>query len=338
MDKIHTLINQLPKSELHLHIEGSLSPEMMMRLAKKHSVTLPYASLEEVEKAYNFENLQSFLDLYYLGASVLIEEQDFYDLMWAYLLKCREDNVVHAEIMFDPQTHLHRDIPFEVFMSGFKRAIAQAKGEWGMSVMLILSYLRHLPESDALKTLELATDYLPDCVAAGLDSSEMGNPPENFERVFAKSAEAGLRKVVHAGEEGPPEYIWSALKVIGAERIDHGVRSAEDPELLKLLIEQQIPLTVCPLSNVKLRVFDEMKDHNMIDLLDQGVMVTVNADDPSYFGGFLNENYRALHDAFDLSEAQLVQLVKNSFIASFLPDSDKQKWCGKVDEIVATEA
>ena len=331
--QIETLINKLPKAELHLHIEGSLTPEMMMRLAKKHQVVLPYHSLEEVEKAYRFEDLQSFLDLYYLGASVLIEEEDFYQLMWVYLLKCKEENVVHAEIMFDPQTHLQRDIPFSVFMGGFKRAIEQAKKEWGMSVMLILSYLRHLPESDALQTLALAQDYLSDCIAVGLDSSEMGNPPEQFKTVFEKSAKTGLRKVVHAGEEGPPEYIWSALNVIGAERIDHGVRCVEDPALVEYLIENQIPLTVCPLSNVKLCVFDDMKQHNILDLLEKGVLVTVNADDPSYFGGFLNENYQALHRAFTFEKSQLVQLVKNSFVASFLPAKDKEHWLEKVDAI-----
>ncbi len=327
---IETLIKKLPKAELHLHIEGSLSPEMMMRLAEKHQVALPYNSLEEVEKAYQFEDLQSFLDLYYLGASVLIEEEDFYQLMWVYLLKCKEENVVHAEIMFDPQTHLQRGISFSVFMAGFKRAIEQAKKEWGMSVMLILSYLRHLPESDALQTLELAQEYLSDCIAVGLDSSEMGNPPDQFKTVFEKSAKAGLRKVVHAGEEGPPEYIWSAINVIGAERIDHGVRCVEDPALVEHLIEKQIPLTVCPLSNVKLCVFADMKQHNILDLLEKGVLVTVNADDPTYFGGFLNENYLALYRALQMNEEQLIQLVKNSFIASFLPNEVKQNWLKKV--------
>jgi adenosine deaminase len=331
---IETLINRLPKAELHLHIEGSLMPALMMQLAEKHQVSLPYKNLQEVEQAYQFEDLQSFLDLYYLGASVLIDEDDFYQLMWDYLCRCKQDNVVHTEIMFDPQTHTQRGIEFSVFMAGFKRAIEQAKAEWGMSVMLILSFLRHLSEDEALQTLNAAQNYLCDCVAVGLDSSEVGNPPEKFSRAFSQASKLGLKKVAHAGEEGPPEYIWSALNTLQVDRVDHGVRSIEDPSLIAYLKEKQIPLTVCPLSNIKLRVFDVMNDHNILNLLAQGLLVTVNADDPSYFGGYLNDNYHALNEAFQLTQQQLVQLVKNSFIASFLDEQNKLHWLQKIDMVV----
>lgn len=332
---VSDLIQKLPKTELHLHIEGSLEPELMMQLAQKHGVALPYSSVEEVAAAYNFDNLQSFLDLYYLGASVLRDEDDFYQLMWRYLLKCKEDNVVHTEIMFDPQTHTERGIGFEVFMTGFQRAIDDAKAQWGQSVLLIMSYLRHLSEESALETLQQAQPYLQQITAVGLDSSEMGNPPEKFIHVFAASKAMRLQRVAHAGEEGPAEYIWSALKDLDVARIDHGVRCVEDEGLVRYLIDRDIPLTVCPLSNIKLCVFDEMSQHNILQLLEKGLRVTVNADDPSYFGGYLNDNYRALHEHLNMNEQQLVALVKNSFLASFLPEADIKKWLNQIDKMVA---
>jgi len=323
-------VASLPKVELHLHIEGSLEPELMMDLADKHKMELPYANIEEVKTAYNFDNLQSFLDLYYFGASVLKDEDDFYQLMWNYLLKCKEDNVVHVEIMFDPQTHTERGIGFDVFMPGFKRAIQQAEQGWGQSCLLIMSFLRHLTEQSAIETLKASTPYLEDIIAVGLDSGELGNPPEKFTQVFKMAKELGLKRVAHAGEEGPPEYIWGAIQALDVQRIDHGVRSIEDPSLIKHLIEYQHPLTVCPLSNTKLKVFDHMQDHNILQLLDLGLMVTVNADDPSYFGGYLNDNYHALIEHLPIGKEQLSQLIKNSFNASFMSDREKKTWLNKL--------
>lgn len=327
---MQSLIQSLPKAELHLHIEGSLEPDLMMTLAEKHQVALPYQSIEEVNNAYEFDSLQSFLDLYYLGASVLRDEDDFYQLMWRYLKRCQQDNVVHAEIMIDPQTHTLRGIEYSVFMAGFQRAIDQAKQEWGMSVYLILSFLRHLSEQDAFDTLEQAGPHLDQFIAVGLDSSELGNPPEKFARVFDKAGSLGLKRVAHAGEEGPPEYIWNALNNLQVDRIDHGVRSIEDASLLDHLKIQQIPLTVCPLSNIKLCVFDQMEQHNVLELLEHGLLVTINADDPSYFGGYLNDNYAALHKALKLSPQQLIRLCENSFKGSFLPDKTKSVWLEKL--------
>jgi len=329
---VDKLITILPKAELHLHIEGSLEPKLMWQLAQKHQVQLPYNSVEAIAAAYNFSDLQSFLDLYYQGADVLRDEDDFYQLMRAYLQKCREDNVVHTEIMFDPQTHTERGIGFSVFMAGFSRAIEEAKQESGMSVQLIMSFLRHLSEESAFETLQNAEPYYQKITAIGLDSSEMGNPPEKFQRVFEKARELGFKLVAHAGEEGPPEYIWQAIQLLAVARIDHGVRCIEDSGLMDYLKAQRMPLTVCPLSNVKLCVVNLMSEHNILQLLENGLMVTVNADDPSYFGGYVNDNYRALHKALDLSEKQLIQLVKNSFEASFLPYEEKQRWLQKVDE------
>ncbi|MFS1703714.1 adenosine deaminase [Alteromonas sp. AMM-1] len=328
------LIETLPKTELHLHIEGSLEPSMMWELASKHGVTLPYDSVEAIEAAYQFDDLQSFLDLYYQGADVLRDEDDFYLLMMAYLQRCRIDNVVHAEIMFDPQTHTSRGVGFDVFMPGFNRAITEAKQQWGMSVYLIMSFLRHLPEKDAIDTLNQAREYYPMIKAVGLDSSELGNPPENFVKVFAASRALGFKCVAHAGEEGPPEYIWQALDLLHVDRIDHGVRSSEDAVLMQRLKDEGMPLTVCPQSNIKLCVFDHMKDHNILELLDDDVCVTVNADDPSYFGGYLNDNYRALMTHLAMNEAQLVRLVKNSFVASFLPADEKNRWLREIDKLV----
>ncbi|WP_166425709.1 adenosine deaminase [Paraglaciecola sp. 20A4] len=329
------LINSLPKAELHLHIEGTLEPELMMALAAKHQVTLPYSTIDDVRLAYNFDNLQSFLDLYYLGASVLRDEDDFYRLMWDYLCKCKEENVVHVEMMFDPQTHTERGIDFAVFMAGFTRAMAQAEKEWGQSSLLIMSFLRHLSERNAFDTLTAAAPYLPMITAVGLDSSELGNPPEKFTRVFAKAKELGLMRVAHAGEEGPPEYIWSALHDLDVHRIDHGVRSVEDGALMKELVSRQMPLTVCPLSNIKLCVFDHMNEHNLLTLLEHGLMVTVNADDPSYFGGYLNDNYHALAAHLPINKQHIKTLASNSFKASFLSEEKKSHWLNQISNFDA---
>jgi len=332
---LSTIIQKLPKAELHLHIEGSLTPELMWHLASKHSITLPYKSIEEIAAAYQFTNLQSFLDIYYAGAGVLIDEDDFYALMWAYFTRCHEDNVVHTEIMFDPQTHTARGIGFDVFMPGFLRAMKDAQKQYGISSYLIMSFLRHLPESDAFATLEAAKPYYSVIDAVGLDSSELGHPPSKFERVFKEARALGFKIVAHAGEEGPPEYIWEALDLLNVDRIDHGVRCQEDEKLMAYINANQIPLTVCPLSNLKLCVVDDLAKHNIISLLDEGLMVTVNSDDPTYFGGFLNDNYNALCDALPVTEAHVKQLAINSFTASFLPDEIKQQHIAHIHSLTS---
>ena len=324
------LASRLPKAELHLHIEGTLEPELMWQLAQKHKVTLPYKSVQAIKDAYQFDNLQSFLDLYYQGADVLRDEDDFYALMWAYLCKCKAQNIVHTEIMFDPQTHTQRGISYSVFMRGFERAIKQAEQELGLSVYLILSFLRHLSEQEAIDTLQQAKAFYPMITAVGLDSSEVGNPPSKFAQVFEQARDLGFKLVAHAGEEGPPEYIWEAINLLKVDRIDHGVRSSEDPALLEYLQTQQLGLTVCPLSNLKLCVVDHMCDHNIMDLLASGLHETVNSDDPSYFGGYINENYEALIRHLPIDESALKQLISNSFSASFLPESSKRKWLNKI--------
>ncbi|AXT37254.1 adenosine deaminase [Alteromonas sp. BL110] len=331
---LSSIIKNIPKAELHLHIEGSLTPELMWRLAEKHSVSLPYASVEEIEAAYNFKDLQSFLDLYYAGAGVLRDEEDFFTLMWEYLSRCAEENIVHAEIMFDPQTHTERGIGFDVFMPGFLRAIQKAESEFGISSYLIMSFLRHLPESEAFETLEAAKPYYQHITAVGLDSSELGHPPSKFERVFKKAKSLGFKIVAHAGEEGPASYIWEAIELLDVDRIDHGVRCQEDHALMALLKEKQIPLTVCPLSNLKLCVIDDMKEHNIVQLLDAGLLVTVNSDDPTYFGGFLNENFQALHTSLNIDEGTIRVLAANSFKASFLPQEKKDALVKQVTEAI----
>ncbi len=325
-------IKKIPKAELHLHIEGSLTPELMWNLAAKHSVSLPYNSVEEIAAAYNFSDLQSFLDLYYAGAGVLIDEDDFYQLMWAYLSRCHEENIVHTEIMFDPQTHTERGIEFATFMAGFLRAMKDAEEQFGISSYLIMSFLRHLPESSAFETLEQAKPYFSDIHAVGLDSSELGHPPSKFERVFKQAKQHGFKIVAHAGEEGPASYIWEAINLLEVDRIDHGVRCQEDAELMTYLKEKQIPLTVCPLSNLKLCVIDDMKQHNILTLLEEGLLVTVNSDDPTYFGGFLNDNFIALSESLDVNEEHVKALAKNSFIASFLPEDKKRQYINKIDD------
>ncbi|TBR41546.1 adenosine deaminase [Marinomonas agarivorans] len=327
-------ILSLPKVELHLHIEGTLEPQMMWDLAQKHKISLPYDSVQAIQDAYQFSNLQSFLDLYYAGTNVLRDADDFYQLMWAYFLRCKEDNIVHTEIMFDPQSHTHRGVAFATIMQGFNKAIKQAKDELGISAYLIMSFLRHLSEADALNTLEEAKPYYQDITAIGLDSSELGNPPDKFTTVFKKARTAGFKCVAHAGEEGPASYIRDAIKLLNVDRIDHGVRAIDDNDLVTQLAKTNMPLTVCPLSNLKLCVVNDMTEHNILTLLEKGLRVTVNSDDPSYFGGYLNDNFSALKQALNMTDAQAIRLIKNSFTASFLPEAEKEKWLAKIDGLI----
>ena len=327
------LIRALPKAELHVHIEGTFEPELMFAIAQRNQIQIPYQSVEEVKQAYNFHNLQSFLDIYYAGANVLVHEQDFYDLAWAYFEKCAEDRVVHTEMFFDPQTHTERGVAFATVLGGLKRACQDAQEKLGISSQLIMCFLRHLSEEKAFETLEQALPFKDDIIAIGLDSSEVGHPPSKFERVFAKAREAGFLIVAHAGEEGPPEYIWEALDLLKVNRIDHGVRSEEDDQLMARLIAEKMPLTVCPLSNLKLCVVNDMKEHNIRRLLQKGVHVTVNSDDPSYFGGYMNDNFIAIQQALDLSHDELKQLAINSFEASFITNEEKQKWIAEIQKI-----
>ncbi|WP_436917708.1 adenosine deaminase [Acinetobacter schindleri] len=328
------LIQAMPKAELHVHIEGTFEPELMFAIAQRNEIAIPYQSVEEVRQAYNFHNLQSFLDIYYAGANVLIHEQDFYDLAWAYFEKCAEDNVVHTEMFFDPQTHTDRGIAFETVLKGLQRACDDAAEKLGITSHLIMCFLRHLSEAAAFETLEQALPYKDQIIGVGLDSSEVGHPPSKFERVFAKAREAGFLIVAHAGEEGPAEYVWEALDLLKVNRIDHGVRSEEDPVLMQRLIAEKMPLTVCPLSNLKLCVVDDMQQHNIRRLLQQGVQVTVNSDDPSYFGGYMNDNFIAIAEALDLSNDELKQLAINSFEASFISEADKTNWISKIKALV----
>ena len=327
------LIQALPKAELHVHIEGTFEPELMFAIAQRNQIQIPYQSVEEVKQAYNFHNLQSFLDIYYAGANVLVHEQDFYDLAWAYFEKCAEDKVVHTEMFFDPQTHTERGVEFATVIAGLKRACQDARQKLGISSQLIMCFLRHLSEEKAFETLEQALPFKDEIIAVGLDSSEVGHPPAKFERVFAKAREEGFLIVAHAGEEGPPEYVWEALDLLKVNRIDHGVRSEEDKQLMARLIAEKMPLTVCPLSNLKLCVVNDMKEHNIRRLLQQGVHVTVNSDDPSYFGGYMNDNFIAIQQALDLSNEELKQLATNSFEASFISDQEKQKWIAEIKKI-----
>lgn len=312
-------LNALPKAELHMHLEGSLEPELMFQLAERNRIQLPWKSVEALRSAYAFDNLQAFLDIYYQGANVLQSERDFYDLTWTYLKKCEAQNVIHVEPFFDPQTHTARGIPMAVAITGISEALADARDLLGISSGLILSFLRHLPEQDAFTTLQQAMPFRDLFFAVGLDSSELGHPPSKFSNVFAKARSEGLLTVAHAGEEGPPEYVWQALDLLKVSRIDHGVRAWEDQRLMARLIEEQIPLTVCPLSNTKLQVFQEMSEHPILQMLEQGAMVTVNSDDPAYFGGYLTENFQALHDSLNMTQQQAQRLADNSLNARLAP-------------------
>ncbi|PKG37375.1 adenosine deaminase [Psychromonas sp. Urea-02u-13] len=311
-------IQTLPKVELHLHIEGTLEPELMFELAARNQISIPFSSVSEVKAAYNFHNLQSFLDIYFQGANVLINEQDFFDLTWAYLLRCKNDHVMHTEIMFDPQAHTQRGISFDTVVNGIHRALIQGMQELGITSRLIMCFLRHLDESAAFETLQQAQKHKDKIIAVGLDSSEIGHPAAKFERVFDQVIKDGFLTVAHAGEEGPASNIHEALALLNITRIDHGVRCSEDPQLIKKLAEKRIPLTVCPLSNTKLKVFEAMEDHNIVDLLRQGVCVTINSDDPAYFGGYMTDNFLAVSNAHPMSKAEIAQFTFNAIEASFI--------------------
>ena len=332
---LHDFIRHLPKAELHLHIEGSLEPELMFGLAKKNQVQLPYATVDEVRAAYDFADLQSFLDLYYAGAAVLQTEQDFFDLTHAYIQRALADQVRHVELFFDPQTHTARGIAIETVFSGIARALREAKASHGFSASMIMCFLRHLSEEDAIATLEAALplrdDYADVWIGVGLDSSEVGNPPEKFAHVFTLAQAMGMHLVAHAGEEGPPAYIHGALDVLQVERIDHGVRAEEDAALMTRLQQTRMPLTVCPLSNLKLCVVKDLREHNLARMLRDGLCVTINSDDPAYFGGYMNTNFIATADALDLSKEELGQLARNSFEAAFVSDEQKQIWFDELD-------
>ena len=330
-ERLPDLLRAMPKTELHMHIEGSLEPELIFQMAKRNQVQIPYSSVDVLRAAYAFTDLQSFLDIYYAGASVLLHEPDFYDMAWAYFVKAQADNVVHAELFFDPQTHTARQVPMATVINGLHRACVDAQTKLGISASLIMCFLRHLSEEDALQTLEEAKPHLDKIIGVGLDSSEQGHPPEKFERVFAQARALGLHVVAHAGEEGPPAYIWGALDVLKAERIDHGVQAIHDAALMQRLAQERIPLTVCPLSNQKLCVFPNLADHNLGAMLDQGLCVMLNSDDPAYFGGYLNDNYLQTFAALPLTAAHAHQLACNSFEASFVPEPHKQAWRTQLD-------
>ena len=328
------LIKRLPKAELHLHIEGSLEPELMFRLAKKNQIEIPYKDIEDVRNAYNFTNLQTFLDIYYAGANVLITQDDFYDLTWEYILKCVEDNVIHTEIFFDPQTHTARGVAFETVITGIKRALADAKAQYGITSCIIMCFLRHLSQEEAFETLEQALPFKDDIIGVGLDSSELGNPPSKFIEVFKKAKEEGFKLVAHAGEEADFSYIYEALDLLDISRIDHGVQSIKSAELMQRLKDEQMPLTVCPNSNIELRVFDNYKEHNIKELLDYGLNITVNSDDPAYFKGYINQNFINISENLPLTEDDIITLVKNSFRSSFISDELKQQYLDRVDQAV----
>jgi adenosine deaminase len=335
MTDLDSFITGLPKAELHLHIEGSLEPELMFALARRNGVALPFASVEAVRAAYAFSNLQDFLDIYYAGAAVLLTAADFHDLASAYFDRAAADGVVHAEIMFDPQTHTARGVPFSEVIEGLLSAMAEAEARHGLTSRLIMSFLRHLTEADAFATLNEAGPWLTQITAVGLDSSELGHPPEKFARVFAAARERGLKLVAHAGEEGPPAYVSAALDLLHVDRIDHGNRALEDPALVQRLVESGMTLTVCPLSNLKLCVVDSLSDHPIDRMLALGLKATINSDDPAYFGGYVADNYRAVAAARGLSRADLAQLARNSLTGSFLPAADIAAHCARLDAFVA---
>ena len=331
MERLDAYIAGLPKAELHLHIEGSLEPEQMFEFARRNRVAIPFDSVEAVRAAYDFSNLQDFLDIYYAGANVLLTEQDFHDLAYAYFQRAAADNVRHAEIFFDPQTHTDRGLPFSIAADGLLSGMEAARTELGVTSSLILCFLRHLDEDAALDTLKQAEPWLDRIIGVGLDSSEVGHPPSKFRRVFDRAGEMGLKRVAHAGEEGPPEYVYEALDLLKIDRMDHGNRSMEDEGLIRRLAAEQMTLTVCPLSNLKLCVVDDLKDHPVPEMLRQGLHVTLNSDDPAYFGGYVNDNYVRLAEAVGLTGDQVTQIARNSFEGSFLPDADKARHLAEID-------
>jgi len=328
--EIINFIEKTPKSELHLHIEGTLEPEHMFELAKRNNILIPYKNSEEVKSAYNFHNLNSFLDIYYQSSKVLINEQDFFDLTWAYILKCKKDNVVHTEIFFDPQAHVSRGVNFDTVVNGIYKALKKAEDELNISSKIIMCFLRHLDEESGFKVLEKALKHKDKIFGVGLDSSELGNPPKKFEKLFKKASDEGFVTVAHAGEEGPTEYIWECINLLKIKRIDHGVQCLKDEKLVEELKKTQIPLTVCPLSNVKLCVFDKLENHNLKKMLNRGLKVMVNSDDPAYFGGYLNKNLTLAQSALNLSMEEIKTLIINSFESSFLDDIKKKEWIGKI--------
>ena len=330
MNEIIKFIKKTPKAELHIHIEGALEPELMFKLAKRNNIKIPFENINDVKSAYNFSNLESFLNIFYQGSNVLVKEQDFFDLTWAYILKCKEDNVVHVEIFFDPQTHINRGIYFEVVINGIYKALVKANKEFGLTSKIIMCFLRHLDEKSAFEILDQALIHKDKIIGVGLDSSELDHPPRKFERVFKKAIENDFLTVAHAGEEGPPEYIWEALSLLKVKRIDHGVQCLQDKKLVQKLLDDQIPLTVCPLSNIKLCVFKKLKNHNLKKLLDIGLMVMVNSDDPAYFGGYINKNLIECQAALNLSKEDIKKLIINSFKSSFLIESKKKEWIEKI--------
>jgi adenosine deaminase len=330
MNEIIEFIKKTPKTELHLHIEGTLEPDLLFKLAKRNKIQIPFANINEIKSAYNFSNLQSFLDIYYQGANVLINEEDFFDLTWAYLLKCKEDNVVHTEIFFDPQSHTNRGIKFDIIINGIHKALFKAKKEFGLTSEIILCFLRHLDEKSAFETLDQALVHKDKIIGIGLDSSEIGHPPNKFERVFKKAIEKGFLAVAHAGEEGPPEYIWEALNLLKVKRIDHGVQCLNDEKLVQKLQNDQIPLTVCPLSNIKLCVFNKLEEHNLKKMLNKELMVMINSDDPAYFGGYVNKNLIECQIALNLTKEDIKKLLINSFKSSFLKENKKKEWIEKI--------
>ncbi len=329
------LLVELPKAELHLHIEGTLEPDLAFAMARRNQVDLPYEDEEALRRAYVFEDLQSFLDVYYAACSVLITERDFYDLTWAYLVRAGRQGVRHAEIFFDPQTHTDRGVAFATVVAGITRALEDARRELSITSHLIMCFLRHLSTESAMATLEAALPHRDAIVAVGLDSGERGNPPEKFRAVFDRARAEGFLTVAHAGEEGPAEYIWQALDLLHVRRIDHGVRCTEDHHLVERLVEEQTPLTVCPFSNVKTRVFAELRDHNFRELLERGLLVMINSDDPAYFGGYVADNYIGTAEVLGLTASQMVQVARNSFTASFLPQSEQQQHLDAIDAVAA---
>ena len=327
---IENFIKKVPKTELHLHIEGSLEPELMFRLSKRNKIEIPFKSIEEIKSAYNFSNLDSFLKIYYQGSNVLITEQDFFDLTWEYILKCKEDNIVHTEIFFDPQSHTERGVEFDTVINGINKALIKAKSEFGITSEIIMCFLRHLDEEPCFEVLKHATKHKDKIIGVGLDSSEKGNPPQKFKRLFDAAIKEGFLTVAHAGEEGPPEYIWESINLLKVKRIDHGVQCLKDKKLVETLKEKIIPLTVCPLSNIKLCVFDKLENHNLKEMLDSGLRVMVNSDDPAYFGGYLNTNLIETSKALNLSIEDIKVLIKNSFKSSFLDENSKNSWLNKI--------
>ena len=330
MKKIVEFIKKTPKAELHLHIEGTLEPELLFKLANRNDIQIPFANVDEIKSAYSFNNLESFLKIFYQGSRVLIKEQDFFDLTWAYAKKCKEDNVVHTEIFFDPQTHVNRGINFDTVINGIYKALQKANEEFGLTSKIIMCFLRHLDEEPGFEILDQALVHKDKIVGIGLDSSEVGHPPRKFEKLFNKAIEKGFLTVAHAGEEGPPEYIWEALNLLKVKRIDHGVQCFHDEKLIQKLRDDQIPLTVCPLSNIKLRVFNNLEEHNLKKMLNKELMVMVNSDDPAYFGGYINKNLIECQAALNLSTKEVKALIINSFKSSFLKEEKKKEWISKI--------